>query len=103
MTDATTDSTTDATPDATTGFWYIVHIYSGHEKKVEINLQKRVRAMGLDQQILEVIVPIKEVAEVRNGKRRVVERPSYPGYILIQTSDELKATSENHDVVRSWQ
>ena len=93
----------DAAIDTTTGFWYIVHIYSGHEKKVEINLQKRVQAMRLDKLILEVIVPIKEVAEVKNGKRRVVERPSYPGYILVQTSDELKSSSENPDVLRSWQ
>ena len=97
------DATIDATIDTTTGFWYIIHIYSGHEKKVEINLQKRVQAMRLDKQILEVIVPIKEVAEVKNGKRRVVERPSYPGYILIKTSDELKGNSENPDVLRSWQ
>ena len=61
------DATIDATIDTTTGFWYIIHIYSGHEKKVEINLQKRVQAMRLDKQILEVIVPIKEVAEVKNG------------------------------------
>ena len=93
----------DAAIDTTNGFWYIVHIYSGHEKKVEINLQKRVQAMRLDKLILEVIVPIKEVAEVKNGKRRVVERPSYPGYILVQTSDELKSSSENPDVLRSWQ
>ena len=53
-----------------TGFWYIIHIYSGHEKKVKVNLEQRVQAVGLEEEILQVIIPTKEVVEVKNGKKR---------------------------------
>ena len=85
-----------------TGFWYIIHIYSGHEKKVKVNLEQRVRAVGLEGEILQVIIPIKEIVEVKDGKKRVLERPSYPGYILIQTAHELKADAPNEESQKSW-
>ena len=50
------------------GFWYILHIYSGHEKKVKINLEQRAHALGLDEEVRLVIVPTKEVVEIKNGK-----------------------------------
>ncbi|MCZ6676712.1 MAG: transcription termination/antitermination protein NusG [Candidatus Poribacteria bacterium] len=84
------------------GFWYILHIYSGHEKKVKLNLERRVLAMRLEDEILQVIVPTTEVVEIKNGKKRVFERPSYPGYILIQTEHELRADAPNEASQRSW-
>ena len=84
------------------GFWYILHIYSGHEKKVKLNLEQRVRALGLGEEVREVIVPTKEVVEIKNGKKRTFERPSYPGYILVHTTHELRADAENEASQRSW-
>ena len=68
------------------GFWYILHIYSGHEKKVKLNLEQRARALKLDEEVRQVIVPTKEVVEIKNGKKRTFERPSYPGYLLAPLS-----------------
>ena len=84
------------------GYWYVIHIYSGHEKKVKANLDQRIQAIGLQDEILQVIVPMKEVAEVKDGKRRVSERPSYPGYILVQTACQLSAEAESEDTRQSW-
>lgn len=84
------------------GFWYILHIYSGHEKKVKLNLEQRARALGLEEEVREVVVPIKEVVEIKNGKKRTFERPSYPGYILVHTTHELRADAENEASQRSW-
>ena len=84
------------------GYWYIIHIYSGHEKKVKLNLEQRVSAMTLADEVLQVIIPMKEVASVKDGKRRVQDRPSYPGYILIQTAHEVGPEAEDEDGRRRW-
>ena len=84
------------------GRWYIIHIYSGHEKKVKTNLEQRVAALTLQDEILQVIIPMKEVTSVKDGKKRVQERPSYPGYILIQSCHELGPEVEHEDGRRSW-
>jgi transcriptional antiterminator NusG len=84
------------------GFWYILHIYSGHEKKVKVNLEQRVRAMRLEEEVLQVVVPIKEIVEIKNGKKRTFERPSYPGYILVQTAHELRADASDEASQKSW-
>ena len=83
-------------------FWYILHIYSGHEKKVKLNLEQRAQALRLDEEILKVIVPTKEVVEIKNGKKRTFECPSYPGYLLVQTAHELRADAENEASQQSW-
>jgi transcriptional antiterminator NusG len=84
------------------GFWYILHIYSGHEKKVKLNIEQRARALRLDEEVRQVIVPIKEVVEIKNGKKRTFERPSYPGYLLVQTAHELRADAEHEASQQSW-
>ena len=84
------------------GFWYIIHIYSGHEKKVKVNLEQRVRAMGLQDEILQVVVPTKEIVEIKNGKKRTLERPSYPGYILVQTAHALSPDAQDEVSQRCW-
>jgi transcriptional antiterminator NusG len=64
--------------------WYVVHCYSGYENKVKHNLEQRIETMGMQDQIFQVVVPTEDEIEVREGKRRVVERRVFPGYILVQ-------------------
>ena len=67
-----------------------------------MNLEQRVSALELHDEVLQVIVPMKEVASVKDGKKRVQERPSYPGYILIQSCHELGPEVEEEGGRRSW-
>jgi transcriptional antiterminator NusG len=63
--------------------WYVVHCYSGYENKVRHNLEQRIASMGMEKQIFDVVVPTEEEIEVKEGKRRTVERRVFPGYILV--------------------
>ncbi len=63
--------------------WYVVHCYSGYENKVRHNLEQRIESMGMKDKIFDVIVPTEEEVEVKDGKRRTVERRIFPGYILV--------------------
>jgi transcriptional antiterminator NusG len=63
--------------------WYVVHCYSGYENKVRHNLEQRIETMGMKNQIFDVVVPTEEEIEVKDGKRRTVERRVFPGYILV--------------------
>ena len=64
--------------------WYVVHCYSGYENKVQHNLEQRIETMDMKGKIFDVVVPTEEEMEVRDGKRRTVERRVFPGYILVQ-------------------
>ncbi|RMF36559.1 MAG: transcription termination/antitermination protein NusG [Chloroflexi bacterium] len=64
--------------------WYVIHCYSGYENKVKHNLEQRIETMGMRDKIFQVVVPTEEEIEVREGKRRTVERRVFPGYILVQ-------------------
>jgi len=64
--------------------WYVVHCYSGYEAKVRHNLEQRVDTMGMKNKIFDVVIPTEEEIEVKDGKRRTVERHVFPGYILVQ-------------------
>ena len=64
--------------------WYVIHCYSGYENKVRYNLEQRIESMGMKDRIFDVIVPTEEEIEVKDGKRRTVERRVFPGYILVQ-------------------
>ena len=64
--------------------WYVVHCYSGYENKVRHNLEQRIETMDMKGKIFDVVVPTEEEMEVREGKRRTVERRVFPGYILVQ-------------------
>lgn len=77
--------------------WYIIHCYSGYEHKVKHNLEQRIESMGMQDYIYEVVVPTVEEIELKNGKRRTVERCLYPGYIMV----ELKITDDSWYVVRN--
>jgi len=64
--------------------WYVVHTYSGYENKVKANLEKTVENRGLQNLILDVQVPMEESIELKNGKKKIVQRKTYPGYVLVK-------------------
>ncbi len=63
--------------------WYVVHTYSGYENKVKANIEKTIENRHLEEQILEVRVPMEEVVEVKNGAKRQVSKKLFPGYVLL--------------------
>jgi len=63
--------------------WYVVHTYSGYENKVKANLEKTIENRKLQDQILEVNVPVRDVVEIKNGERKNVQKKQFPGYVLI--------------------
>jgi transcriptional antiterminator NusG len=64
--------------------WYIIHTYSGFERKVRESLESRVQAFGLQEKIGKVIIPTEPVTEIRNGKKYTIERAFLPGYVLVE-------------------
>jgi len=77
--------------------WYVVHCYSGYENKVRHNLEQRIETMGMKDKIFDVVVPTEEEIEVKEGKRRTVERRVFPGYILVN----MLMSEESWYVVRN--
>lgn len=77
--------------------WFVVHCYSGYENKVRHNLEQRIESMGMKDKIFDVVVPTEEEIEVKEGKRRTVERRVFPGYILVN----MTLTEESWYVVRN--
>ncbi len=63
--------------------WYVVHTYSGYENKVKTNIEKTIEARNLEDQILEVSVPMQEVVEIKDGEKKVSLKKMFPGYVLI--------------------
>jgi transcriptional antiterminator NusG len=87
-------------PDAaerTTKQWYVIHTYSGYENKVKTNLEHRIESMGVEDQIYQVLVPMEEEIEIRNGQRQTVNKKVFPGYVLV----EMIMTDESWYVVRN--
>ncbi|MBN1430203.1 MAG: transcription termination/antitermination protein NusG [Anaerolineae bacterium] len=64
--------------------WYVVHCYSGYENKVRHAIEQRIETMGMQDRIFDVVVPTEEQIEIKDGKRRNVERRVFPGYILVE-------------------
>src|SRR5258706_4162561 len=77
--------------------WYVVHCYSGYENKVRHAIEQRIETMGMQDKIFDVVVPTEEEIEVREGKRKTVERRVFPGYILVQ----MKMDEDSWYVVRN--
>ncbi len=77
--------------------WYVIHCYSGYENKVRHNLEQRIETMGMKDKVFDVVVPTQEEIEVRDGKRRTVERHIFPGYVLVN----MIITDESWFVVRN--
>ena len=63
--------------------WYVVHTYSGYENKVKANIDKAIENRHLEEQILEVRVPMQDVVELKNGAKKQVQKKMFPGYVLI--------------------
>ncbi|MGI6004257.1 MAG: transcription termination/antitermination protein NusG [Christensenellales bacterium] len=83
--------------DEQSGQWYVVHTYSGYENKVKANLEKTVENRGLQDLIMEVSVPMEESVEIKNGKRKTVQRKVFPGYVIVR----MIMTDESWYVVRN--
>ena len=77
--------------------WFVIHCYSGYENKVRHNLEQRIETMGMKDMIFDVVVPTQEEIEVRDGKRRTVERHIFPCYVLVN----MILTEESWYVVRN--
>ncbi len=77
--------------------WYVIHCYSGYENKVRHNLEQRIETMGMKDRIFDVVIPTQEEIEVKDGKRRTVERHIFPGYVLVN----MALTEESWYVVRN--
>jgi len=82
---------------ADTRAWYVIHCYSGYENKVRHNLEQRIDTMGMKDKIFDVVIPTQEEIEVKEGKRRTVERHVFPGYVLVN----MIMTEESWYVVRN--
>ena len=111
VTDAETDAETpvDEVPDefdpleafrrelwAKPGDWFVVHTYSGMEKRVKHNLENRIISLNMEDYIHEIVVPTEEVAEIKNGQRKMVTRTVLPGYVLVR----MDLTDESWSAVR---
>jgi transcriptional antiterminator NusG len=117
--DETPDETLDETPDETPeepadeapsdpmeefrtslrekeGDWFVIHTYSGMENRVKANLENRITSLNMEMFIHEVIVPTEEVAEIKNGQRKLVKRTVLPGYVLVR----MDLTDESWSAVR---
>lgn len=63
--------------------WYVVHTYSGYENKVKANIEKIIENRSMSDQILEVVVPVQDAVEVKNGQKKIVQKKVFPGYVLL--------------------
>lgn len=77
--------------------WYVIHTYSGYENKVKANLEKRIESMNMEEKIFRIVVPEVEEIEVKDGKKKVVKKRIYPGYVLV----EMILTDDSWYVVRN--
>ncbi|MDD7718162.1 MAG: transcription termination/antitermination protein NusG [Eubacteriaceae bacterium] len=79
--------------------WYVVHTYSGHENKVKVNIEKMVENRGMQDLILDIIVPTEDRVEIKDGKRKIRTRKMFPSYVIIK----MIVTNESWYLVRNTQ
>jgi transcription termination/antitermination protein NusG len=79
------------------GEWFVIHTYSGYENKVRNNLEHRINTMDMRDKIFEVVVPVEDEIEIKDGQRRTVQRKIFPGYVLVK----MMMTDESWYVVRN--
>jgi transcription termination/antitermination protein NusG len=82
--DSAARSTAEPSPFDRSGRWYVVHTYAGYENKVKQNLASRVRSMAVEDRIFEVVIPMEDVIEFKNGRKVVVQKKVFPGYLLVR-------------------
>lgn len=79
--------------------WYVIHTYSGHENKVKINIEKLVENRGMQDLVLDIVVPTEDLVEIKNGQRKVKSRKMFPGYVIVK----MVVTNESWYLVRNTQ
>ncbi|MFA6963572.1 MAG: transcription termination/antitermination protein NusG [Patescibacteria group bacterium] len=77
--------------------WYVIHTYSGYEEQVADSLKQRIESMNMEDKIFDVIVPKEKQIEIKNGKRKTVEKKIFPGYVLV----DMIVTDDSWYVVRN--
>ena len=77
--------------------WYVIHTYSGYEDQVAEQIQQRIESLEMQDKIFDVIVPKENQIEIKNGRRKVVERKIFPGYIMVQ----MIVTEDSWFIVRN--
>ncbi|HAW49477.1 TPA: transcription termination/antitermination protein NusG [bacterium] len=76
--------------------WYIIHTYSGQENSVRANILSRLKATGKEDEVSQIFIPTEEVSEIRGGKKRIITRKFFPGYLLI----EMEMNDETWHIIR---
>ncbi len=79
--------------------WYVVHTYSGHENKVKVNIEKMVENRGMQDKILDIVVPTEDRVEIKDGQRKIKTKKMFPGYVIIK----MIVTNETWYLVRNTQ
>ena len=64
--------------------WYVIHTYSGYENKVKANLERKIQSMGMQTEIFQVLVPMEDEVEIKDGKRKITKKKIFPGYVLVE-------------------
>lgn len=64
--------------------WYVIHTYSGYENKVSANLERKVHSLGMENEIFRIAIPMENEVEIKDGKKRSVQRKVFPGYVLVE-------------------
>jgi len=78
------DRPSEPSPWLRPGQWFVVHTQSGYEKKVKSNLEARIQSMNVEDKIFEVVIPMEDVVEFKGGRKQVVQRKVFPGYLLVR-------------------
>ena len=94
----------NASEDRMSKKWYVVHAYSGYEKKVQRALLERIERAGMEDSFGEILVPVEEVVEMKSGQKSISERKFFPGYVLVEMdmSDESWHLVKNTDKVTGF-
>lgn len=77
--------------------WYVIHTYAGYENKVKANLERRAESMNMEDHIFRIVVPMEDEIQVKDGKKKIIKRKVFPGYVLV----EMVLTDESWYVVRN--
>lgn len=77
--------------------WYVIHTYAGYEDQVAQNLQQRIESLGMENKVFDVMVPTEKQIEIKNGKRRTIEKKIFPGYVMV----DMIVTDDSWYIVRN--